>query len=107
MKVKWVATTLFEVCGGSDDEDGEEGAGPVGDYEDDEDEDEEDEEEESESGEVGLSYLMKDDIQVMNLLNSLCSFETYKKKWTGTNMEKVPYFVTRFRKWSWYIYHYT
>ncbi|KAM9493294.1 acidic leucine-rich nuclear phosphoprotein 32 family member E isoform 2-T2 [Clarias gariepinus] len=45
-----------------EDEDGEEGAGPVGDYEDDEDEEEEDEEE-SESGEVGLSYLMKDDIQ--------------------------------------------
>ncbi|XP_047664079.1 acidic leucine-rich nuclear phosphoprotein 32 family member E isoform X3 [Tachysurus fulvidraco] len=52
-----------DVCGGSDDdEDGEEGAGPVGDYEEDEDEEEEDEEE-SESGEVGLSYLMKDDIQ--------------------------------------------
>ncbi|KAK3531952.1 hypothetical protein QTP86_001826 [Hemibagrus guttatus] len=52
-----------DVCGGSeDDEDGEEGAGPV-DYDEDEEEEEDDDEEESESGEVGLSYLMKDDIQ--------------------------------------------
>ncbi|KAI4871863.1 hypothetical protein NFI96_016419 [Prochilodus magdalenae] len=41
-----------------DDEDGEEGAGPVGDYDEDDDD-----EEGSESGEVGLSYLMKDEIQ--------------------------------------------
>uniref|UniRef100_W5LMQ6 Acidic leucine-rich nuclear phosphoprotein 32 family member n=1 Tax=Astyanax mexicanus TaxID=7994 RepID=W5LMQ6_ASTMX len=48
-----------------DDEDGEEGAGPVGEYDDDEeDDDEEDDDEEgSEGGEVGLSYLMKDEIQ--------------------------------------------
>ncbi|XP_051991697.1 acidic leucine-rich nuclear phosphoprotein 32 family member E [Xyrauchen texanus] len=39
-----------------EDEDGEEGAGKLGDYE-------EEEEEGSEGGEVGLSYLMKEDIQ--------------------------------------------
>lgn len=42
-----------------DDDEGEDGAGPTGDY-DDEDEDEEG----SEGGEVGLSYLMKERIQV-------------------------------------------
>ncbi|KAL7829576.1 hypothetical protein AOLI_G00304610 [Acnodon oligacanthus] len=41
-----------------DDEDGEEGAGPVGEYD-----DEDDDEEGSEGKEVGLSYLMKDEIQ--------------------------------------------
>ncbi|XP_051520324.1 acidic leucine-rich nuclear phosphoprotein 32 family member E-like [Myxocyprinus asiaticus] len=41
-----------------DDEDGEEGAGQLGDYE-----EEEEDEEGSEGGEVGLSYLMKEDIQ--------------------------------------------
>ncbi|XP_036422401.1 acidic leucine-rich nuclear phosphoprotein 32 family member E [Colossoma macropomum] len=41
-----------------DDEDGEEGAGPVGEYDDDDDD-----EEGSEGKEVGLSYLMKDEIQ--------------------------------------------
>ncbi|KTG31077.1 hypothetical protein cypCar_00042241 [Cyprinus carpio] len=43
-----------------DDEDGEEGAGQLGDYE---EEEEEEDEEGSEGGEVGLSYLMKEDIQ--------------------------------------------
>lgn len=47
-----------------DDEDGEEGAGQLGDYE---EEEEEEDEEGSEGGEVGLSYLMKEDIQVMYL----------------------------------------
>lgn len=42
-----------------DDEDGEEGAGQLGEYE-----EEEEDEEGSEGGEVGLSYLMKEDIQV-------------------------------------------
>ncbi|XP_076864986.1 acidic leucine-rich nuclear phosphoprotein 32 family member E isoform X1 [Brachyhypopomus gauderio] len=42
-----------------DDDDVEEGAGPVGEYDDDDDDDEEG----SEGGEVGLSYLMKDEIQ--------------------------------------------
>ncbi|XP_067281609.1 acidic leucine-rich nuclear phosphoprotein 32 family member E isoform X1 [Pseudorasbora parva] len=42
-----------------DDEDGEEGAGHLGEYEEEEEEDEEG----SEGGEVGLSYLMKEDIQ--------------------------------------------
>ncbi len=46
-----------------DDEDGEEGAGQLGEYEEEEEEDEEG----SEGGEVGLSYLMKEDIQVMYL----------------------------------------
>ncbi len=47
-----------------DDEDGEEGAGQLGAYE---EEEEEEDEEGSEGGEVGLSYLMKEDIQVMYL----------------------------------------
>lgn len=54
---------LYYVC--SDDDDGDEEAGPVDDYDDEDDEEDEEEEDESESGDVGLSYLMKDDIQVM------------------------------------------
>lgn len=54
-----------------DDEDGEEGAGQLGDYE---EEEEEEDEEGSEGGEVGLSYLMKEDIQVMYLLTFTTSF---------------------------------
>lgn len=81
LQLKWTTVTwcchCVLVCGGSeDDEDGEEGPGPVGDYEDDDEEEDEDDEE-SESGEVGLSYLMKDDIQVMQMLSSICSFYTF------------------------------
>ncbi|XP_073678148.1 acidic leucine-rich nuclear phosphoprotein 32 family member E isoform X2 [Garra rufa] len=47
-----------EVDDDDDDEDGEEGAGQLGEYE-----EEEEDEEGSEGGEVGLSYLMKEDIQ--------------------------------------------
>lgn len=67
--INWIKLQWIQFCNciwcnrPDDDEDGEEGAGPVGDYDDDEDDDEEG----SEGGEVGLSYLMKDEIQVMQI----------------------------------------
>lgn len=45
-----------------EDEDGEEGSGPTGEY----NEEDEEDEDGSEGGEVGLSYLMKEGIQVMH-----------------------------------------
>jgi len=47
-----------------DDDDDEAGPRPIGDADDDDDDDDEDEDEGSEGDEVGLSYLMKDGIQV-------------------------------------------
>lgn len=64
MTLKYVTSShYFYYFYADDDEDGEEGAGQLGEYEEEEEEDEEG----SEGGEVGLSYLMKEDIQVMYL----------------------------------------
>lgn len=63
MTLKYVTSShYFYYFYADDDEDGEEGAGQLGEYE-----EEEEDEEGSEGGEVGLSYLMKEDIQVMYL----------------------------------------
>ncbi len=67
MTLKYVTSShYFYYFYADDDDDGEEGAGQLGEYEEEEEEEEEDEEG-SEGGEVGLSYLMKEDIQVMYL----------------------------------------
>lgn len=62
MTLKYVTSSHYFYYYADDDEDGEEGAGQLGEYE-----EEEEDEEGSEGGEVGLSYLMKEDIQVMYL----------------------------------------
>uniref|UniRef100_A0A8C7M671 Acidic leucine-rich nuclear phosphoprotein 32 family member n=1 Tax=Oncorhynchus kisutch TaxID=8019 RepID=A0A8C7M671_ONCKI len=74
----------------ADDDEGEDGAGPTGDY-DDEDDDEEEEEEVSEGREVGLSYLMKEKIQVRQLEYLSCFFQNIFEKAAIPNSVEIAW----------------